>query len=90
MLSVLDRIITRKQKEVAESKAICPLSGIKKKLGDSDQPRDFFAAVSKPGEIRLIAEFKRRNPYAGAIRPSSKPAEIVRGSDKAAAASVSI
>ena len=90
MLSVLDRIITRKQKEVAESKAICPLSGIKKKLGDSDQPRDFFTAVSKPGEIRLIAEFKRRSPSAGEIRPGAEPAEIVRGYEKSGAAALSI
>ena len=90
MLSVLDRIISRKQKEVAESKAIYPLSSIKKKLGDSDQPRDFFAAVSEPGEIRLIAEFKRRSPSAGEIRPGSEPEEIVRGYEKSGAAALSI
>ena len=55
MLSVLDRIISRKQKEVAESKATRPLSSIRQKLRNSDQPRDFFAAVSEPGDIRLIA-----------------------------------
>ena len=58
MLSVLDRIISRKQKEVAESKATRPLSSIRQKFRNSDQPRDFFAAVSEPSEIQLIAEFK--------------------------------
>ena len=57
MQSVLDRIISRKQK-VAESKATRPLSSIRQKFRNSDQPRDFFAAVSEPSEIRLIAEFK--------------------------------
>ncbi len=90
MSSVLDRIISRKQKEVAESKAIRPLSSIKEKLEDSDRPRDFFAAVSESGGIRLIAEFKRCSPSAGEIRPGAEPAEIVRGYEKAGAAALSI
>lgn len=90
MSSVLDRIISRKQKEVAELKAIRPLSSIKEKLDDSDQPRDFFAAVSEFGAIRLIAEFKRRSPSAGEIRPGAEPAEIVCGYEKAGAAALSI
>ena len=90
MSSVLDRIISRKQKEVAESKATRPLSSIKEKLEDSDRPRDFFAAVSESGGIRLIAEFKRCSPSAGEIRPGAEPAEIVRGYEKAGAAALSI
>ena len=90
MLSVLDRIISRKQKEVAESKATRPLSSIRQKFRNSDQPRDFFAAVSEPSEIQLIAEFKRRSPSAGEIRPGAEPAEIVRGYEKAGAAALSI
>ena len=90
MLSVLDRIISRKQKEVAESKATRPLSSIRQKFRNSDQPRDFFAAVSEPSEIRLIAEFKRRSPSAGEIRPGAEPADIVRGYEKSGAAALSV
>ena len=90
MLSVLDRIISRKQKEVAESKATRPLSSIRQKLRNSDQPRDFFAAVSEPGDIRLIAEFKRRSPSAGEICPGAEPADIVRGYEKSGAAALSV
>ncbi len=90
MLSVLDRIISRKQKEVAESKATRPLSSIRQKFRNSDQPRDFFAAVSEPSEIQLIAEFKRRSPSAGEIRPGAEPADIVRGYEKSGAAALSV
>ena len=90
MLSVLDRIISRKQKEVAESKATRPLSSISQKFRNFDQPRDFFAAVSEPSEIQLIAEFKRRSPSAGEIRPGAEPADIVRGYEKSGAAALSV
>ncbi len=90
MLSVLDRIISRKQKEVAESKATRPLSSIRQKFRNCDQPRDFFAAVSEPSEIQLIAEFKRRSPSAGEIRPGAEPADIVRGYEKSGAAALSV
>ncbi len=90
MLSVLDRIISRKRKEVAEAKAVLPLSNLKKQLENCGQPRDFFAAVSHPIGMRLIAEFKRRSPSAGEIRPGAEPAEIARGYEKAGAAAVSV
>ena len=90
MLSVLDRIISRKQKEVAELKATRPLSSIRQKFRNSDQPRDFFAAVSEPSEIKLIAEFKRRSPSAGEIRPGAEPTDIVRGYEKSGAAALSV
>ncbi len=90
MLSVLDRIISRKRKEVAEAKAVLPLSDLKKQLENCGQPRDFFAAVSHPIGMRLIAEFKRRSPSAGEIRPGAEPAEIARGYEKAGAAAVSV
>lgn len=90
MSSVLDKIISRKQKEVADQKATYSLSSIKKKLENSDQPRDFFTAVSEPGRIRLIAEFKRRSPSAGEIRPGAEPAKIVRGYEKSGAAALSV
>ena len=90
MSSVLDKIISRKQKEVADQKAAYSLSSIKKKLENSDQPRDFFTAVSEPGRIRLIAEFKRRSPSAGEIRPGAEPAKIVRGYEKSGASALSV
>lgn len=90
MSSVLDRIISRKRKEVAEAKAVLPLSDLKKQLENCGQPRDFFAAVSHPIGMRLIAEFKRRSPSAGEIRPGAEPAEIARGYEKAGAAAISV
>ena len=90
MSSVLEKIISRKRKEVAEAKAILPLSNLKKQLENCGQPRDFFAAVSNPIGMRLIAEFKRRSPSAGEICPGAEPAEIARGYEQAGAAAISV
>jgi indole-3-glycerol phosphate synthase len=53
-------------------------------------PRDFFAAVAAPGGIRLIAEFKRKSPSAGEIRPGATVEEVVRGYAAAGASCLSI
>jgi indole-3-glycerol phosphate synthase len=52
--------------------------------------RDFFAAVSRPGAIRLIAEFKRQSPSAGEIRPGATGEEVVLAYERAGASALSV
>jgi indole-3-glycerol phosphate synthase len=52
--------------------------------------RDFFAALAAPGPIKLIAEFKRKSPSAGEIRPGAAIEEVVRGYAAAGASCLSI
>jgi indole-3-glycerol phosphate synthase/phosphoribosylanthranilate isomerase len=49
----------------------------------------FHAALSGPG-LAAIAEFKRRSPSLGDIRPGADPAELARGYSSAGAAAISI
>jgi indole-3-glycerol phosphate synthase len=90
MASVLDRIVERKRQEVAAARVARPLAELESLLATAPPPRDFFAAVAAPGGIRLIAEFKRRSPSAGEIRPGAEPAEIARGYAEAGAAALSV
>jgi len=90
MASVLDRIVERKRQEVAATRAARPLAELESLLATAPPPRDFFAAVAAPGGMRLIAEFKRRSPSAGEIRPGAEPTEIARGYAEAGAAALSV
>jgi indole-3-glycerol phosphate synthase/phosphoribosylanthranilate isomerase/anthranilate synthase/indole-3-glycerol phosphate synthase/phosphoribosylanthranilate isomerase len=51
--------------------------------------RDFRGALSRPG-VSLIAEFKRRSPSRGEIRPGAEPVRMVREYEKAGAAALSV
>ena len=59
MESILDEIVTRKRKEVEACRERVPTAALEGRLAVAPPPRDFFAAVAAPGEVRLIAEFKR-------------------------------
>ena len=51
MATILDRIVERKRREVAEAEAREPLAALLERLPAAAPPRDFFAAVSRPGAI---------------------------------------
>jgi indole-3-glycerol phosphate synthase len=53
-------------------------------------PRDFRAALLRPGRVALIAECKRRSPGAGAIRLDVDPARLTAGYERAGAAALSV
>ena len=90
MPTLLDTIVARKRDEVAAAKRRCDPATLSEQLSAATPVRDFFAAVSAPGAMRLIAEFKRSSPSAGEIRPGATVEEIVRGYASAGAAALSI
>ncbi len=90
MTSILERIVERKRKEVAIARERVPTAALEGRLSVAPPVRDFFAAVSAPGPIRLIAEFKRKSPSAGEIRPGATIEDVVRGYAAAGAAALSV
>ncbi len=89
-MSILDEIVARKKREVEVCRERVPTAALEGRLAVAPPVRDFFAAVSAPGAIRLIAEFKRKSPSAGEIRPGATVEDVVRGYADAGAAALSI
>ncbi len=76
MPTILDRIMSTKRQEIAAAKAARPERELRAALADAPPPRDFFAALSGGGPIKLIAEVKRASPSKGLIRADFDPVAI--------------
>ena len=90
MADILDQIVARKKLEVAACRDRVPTAALEGRLSVAPAVQDFFAALAAPGPIKLIAEFKRKSPSAGEIRPGAAIEEVVRGYAAAGASCLSI
>ena len=68
-----------------------PLSRLARRA-DHREPRPglFRAAISRPAEVNIIAECKRRSPSRGVLRQAYDAVEIARGYSRAGAAAISV
>ncbi len=76
--TILDRIVADKRVEIATAREQISLRELEAQVAAAPPPRDFFAALSGDGPIRLIAEIKKASPSKGVIRPNFNPTEIAR------------
>jgi len=87
-LSILQRIVEVKRGEVAD---LAPRRAeLRARAADAPPARGFAASLRRPGEVRLLAEVKRRSPSAGEIRPGADPVEVARAYEEGGAAAVSV
>jgi indole-3-glycerol phosphate synthase len=84
--SILERIVNHKKEEVAVAKAACPRPDVM----SLPPTRDFGAALSGVGEIRLIAEVKRASPSRGVFRADFDPVVLARTFAENGAAAISV
>ena len=67
-----------------------PVESLRSALGTTGgAARPFKEALVRPG-LSLVAEFKRRSPSAGEIRPGAQIADVVHAYERAGAAALSV
>src|SRR5215211_3084636 len=88
-MSSLDELVAGAREDLRRRQEEVPLGTLRTRLGGREGGRPFNEALVRPG-LSLIAEFKRRSPSAGELRPGAGVAETVRGYERGGAAALSI
>lgn len=89
---LLQRIVARKQEEVAASRKRLPQSRLCALLDGRRIKRPFFEKLRRAptGAVNIIAEIKRASPSKGPLRPSLDPAAYAAAYTRGGAAAVSV
>ena len=88
-MSSLDELVAGARDDARRRREEVPLETLRTRLGDREGARPFNEALVRPG-LSLIAEFKRRSPSAGEVRPGAGVADTVRAYERGGAAALSI
>ena len=88
-MSWLAELVAGAREDVRRRSEEVPLEDLRARLGARDGGRPFNEALVRPG-LSLIAEFKRRSPSSGEIRPRAGVAETVVSYELGGAAALSI
>ncbi len=87
---ILDEILAHKRREVELRRSQRPLESLEATIASSASAlRPFAAALRQPG-VSVVAEFKRRSPSGGELRPGASSGDIARIYANNGAAAMSI
>ena len=87
---VLGRIVARTRERVLARRREMPLDRILVTAPTPTGRRPFAPAISRPGQVNVIAEFKRRSPSRGVIREDLHPVRVAQAYEIAGAAALSV
>ncbi|MGI8461222.1 MAG: indole-3-glycerol phosphate synthase TrpC [Solirubrobacterales bacterium] len=88
-MSTLDNLVVAAREELERRSAEVPLSVLEARLAERGHDRPFSEALVRPG-LSVIAEFKRRSPSGGEIRPGADLADVVTAYERGGAAALSV
>lgn len=92
-MNFLSQIIERKRQRVKTAKRSVSLEVLQlmaEQARTTATPHALVSALHNEDRNNIIAEFKRRSPSKGEIRPAADPAKIARAYESAGAAAVSV
>lgn len=90
MPTILDDIVARTRRTVAESRAAVPEAELERRLADAPPARDFEGALRRARGVGVIAEVKKASPSAGVIRADFDPVSLARAYADAGADCISV
>src|SRR6188474_3125917 len=90
MPTILDEIVATKRREIERDRAAVPDRELERRAAEMPPARDFTAALSRSGEVHVIAEVKKASPSAGVIRPDFDPVAIATTYEEAGADALSV
>ena len=88
-MGMIEQLVDGARQAVERRRAEVPAADLEARLGARHEQRPFSEALTRPG-LSLIAEFKRRSPSAGEIRPGATVEEIVAAYEQGGAAALSV
>jgi indole-3-glycerol phosphate synthase len=89
-MNTLGQIVARTRETLALKKSRTPLEAV---VGSAQTPgprRSFASALTRPGGVRIIAEFKRRSPSRGVLRQDLPVVKAAQAYEIAGAAALSV
>ena len=89
-MTILDKIIAFKQKEVAERKELYPIKLLEKSLYFQTPVVSMRKYLLREDKMGIIAEFKRHSPSKGDINPYAEVEKVSIGYMQAGASALSV
>jgi len=91
-MNILSEIIAKKRERLIAANELVPLAQIQRLAGEvrSDAASHALSNALRADGIHVIAEFKRRSPSKGVIRPDADLLRIVQGYETGGATAVSV
>jgi indole-3-glycerol phosphate synthase len=86
----LEEIIAARRRSVELAKADRPIATLRASVASRSDFRRFRHAIRGAGATRVIAEFKRSSPSAGAIAAEADPAAVAADFERAGACAISV